>query len=484
MILGRVICEARRIVSEEVIKNKKSFYGFAVLMALCSAAHVSVHLPKASLSIDWLLSVAVFVGSMGLIYRPSVRGLLGLAFLQVGHVVVDAPYNPDHWLLLFFVNLVTLGAALRLWLRGQKITPEILMETLLPGARLTFIVCYGFAAFAKYNSDFLFSEGSVARGLLEHQIGALPALSWIVWPPAAAWVAVACETAVPMLLLFSRTRHIGILVGVVFHAALIISPAVKVYDFTIVVYTMLYLFTPESFDRNLQNWFAGVQKQAPHFTSLLCRFYHVLLVVLPVSLVVTSTQFSLLEVPPQLVWLRWMVAMSVISCLGGLVFIGIFSGADRNSTIAWLPRGGVAYAIVGLAIINGLCPYLGLKTQGSFTMFSNLRTEAGEWNHLIMPESIRVADCYQDRLVKVVASNDSALNKKYVEPGLLATEFEIRRRIMAEPTLALTVERDGQEVVLDPAVQDPSLGNPLGPISRKLLIFRPVSPDGRPFITN
>ncbi len=465
--------------------NQKSFSCFAVLMALCAAAHVSVHLPQATFSASWVLGVAIFLIAMQLIYQPSVRVFLGLAALQVAHVVVDAPYNPDHWLLLFFVNLVILTSAIKVWRKDHAVTPERLMETLAPGTRLVFLVCYGFAAFAKFNFDFLFSEHSVALEMLGYQIGAMPSLSWIIWPPAIPWVTLGCEAAIPLLLLLpNRTRHLGILIGVFFHAALIISPAIKVFDFTIVVYTMLYLFTPAGFERNLRQWLSGIRKQAPHLWHLLSRLRGIALLTPAIALIVTSTSYPLLEIPPRLLWLRWMVAMSIICGLGGLCMIGLFSGDRQKLSLEWFPRWGLPYAVVGLAIVNGLCPYLGLKTQGSFTMFSNLQTEAGAWNHLLMPESVRVVGQYQDRLVRVLASNDPELNRKYIEPGLLAPEFELRRRIMQQPSLSLTMADGDQEVEINPASQDAILGTPIDLLSRKLLIFRPVSPDGRPFTTN
>ncbi len=464
--------------------NQKSFHFFAVLMALCAVAHVSVHLPSASFSANWLLSCAVLLCGMKLIADPTVKAFLVLALLQSAHVVVDAPYNPDHWLLIFFVNLAALGTAAKIRLKGQNCSPERLMQALVPVSRLLFLVCYGYAAFAKFNFDFLFSGASVAREMFDYQVGAMPLLSWLVWPPAVAWIALACETAVPLLLIPRRTRYLGILVGIFFHAALVISPAVKVYDFTILVYTMLYLFTPDEFEENLREWFRKIKQQSPHLCNLLIRYRGIVLLILSIALIAVSTQAPLLEVSPRIVWLRWMIAMGVISCLGGLACIGLFSGGRRDSTINCIPSWGPSYALIALAVFNGLCPYLGLKTQGSFTMFSNLQTEAGEWNHLLMPESVRISDYYQDRLVRILASNDAALNKKYVEPGLLATEFELRRRIMAQPSISLTVERNGQEVVIDQAVQDASLGIPLDLLSRKLLIFRPVSPEGKPFTTN
>lgn len=461
----------------------RSFRTFAVLMALCAAAHFSVHLSRIEFSLSWLLGVGVIGSAMWLIYRPTLRAYTGLALLQIAGVVVDAPFNPDHWLLIFFVNLLALGAMLRIRYQDGAVTPERLMEVIEPGARLLFLVCYGFAALAKYNRDFLFSPDSVARELLAHQAGAMPVLSWLIWPAAVPWLALACETAVPLLLIPPRTRHLGIMVGLLFHAALMVSPAVAVYDFTITVYVMLYLFTPAGFDQQVRSWWKGSLQRHPVLSAWLQRYRWSFSVLPAVALMAVSSQTSLTEVSVRVAWLRWAVAMAVV--LGAIVLgvVGLYGGQRQSTPLRWRPLPKVAWAMLALALLNGLCPYLGLKTQGSFTMFSNLRTEANAWNHLLVPEAIRCVEGYQDRLVHITATDDPLLRQKYIDRGLLATEFEVRRRITLQPAISLTVQQGGQQVEVDTA-GDPVFGAPLGLLSQKLLIFRPVSPDGRPFISN
>lgn len=467
----------------EQTDNPKSLTGFAVLMALCAASHESVHLAQATLTASWVLGAGVFLGAMWLLYRPTLQSLLILALLQISSVAVDAPYNPDHWLLVLFVNLLLLGTALRIRWHGRKLTPSLLMENFAPGARLVFLFCYGFAALSKYNIDFLFSDNSVARKLLELQAREIPALSWLVWPPAVPWLTLFCETAVPLCLLFQRTRVWGILVGLLFHAALMISPSVAVYDFTLAVYMMLYLFTPNGLDVNVRSWLRETRDNAPELATYFRKYRPWLSLAPAVAFLTVSAQMSMESLTTRLAWLRWMVAMLIVISVILVGCIGLFSRTRGRAALRWMPRWGLPYAIIGLAIMNGLCPYLGLKTQGSFTMFSNLRTEAGEWNHLFMPESLRIVDHYQDRLVQITATDDPVLQKQYVERGLLATEFEVRRRVAEKPALSLTVRRGAREIVVDVA-EDPVLGTPPDLLAQKLLIFRPVSMDGEPFVTN
>jgi len=86
---------------------------------------------------------------------------------------------------------------------------------------------------------------------------------------------------------------------------------------------------------------------------------------------------------------------------------------------------------MGLVVANGLSPYLGLKTESSFTMFSNLHTEAGLWNHAFIPEAVRVFD-FQDRLVRVTDSNDRALERRSRD-GARMVRFELGRYLRQHP---------------------------------------------------
>ena len=57
----------------------------------------------------------------------------------------------------------------------------------------------------------------------------------------------------------------------------------------------------------------------------------------------------------------------------------------------------------------GLTPHLGLKNVQVFAMFSNLRTEGGNTNHLFIPSSFQLFDNLED-LVTIKRSNRRKLN--------------------------------------------------------------------------
>ncbi len=453
--------------------SQKSFSWFAVLMGLCCIGHLSIHLSQAELSAHWLLCAVVLVASAWVISRPTVERFLCLAAAQLMSAIEYAPFNADHWLLISFVNVIALGAAWKIHRGGHLVTPERLMGKLVPGARLLFVVCYGFAALSKYNYDFIFDEHSSARELLKYQIDALPVMSWLTWPPTVSWITLACESSVPVLILFASTRRLGILIGLFFHAALVVSPAIKVFDFTIAVYAMLYLFTPNGFEQNLRNGLSRlrIEKQQESGTQL--RPLGFLAWGSIVAIIAISFQSGLEAVELRFLYIRWLAAMGVLTVVACLMTLGMLDHSQREQTFRWLPRWGLPYAVITLALLNGLCPYLGFKTMGSFTMFSNLRTEAGRWNHLLIPPTVRVVDRFQDQLVRVVASDDAVLDETYVQPDLLATEFEIRRRVMQNPSISLTVQRGGEQVVINPANTDEVLGSPLNQAASEIADLPP-----------
>ena len=466
--------------------SPKSILIFGVLLAISCIAHFSIHLVSAAFSFEWILSVACVVMSVALIKRPSLNRLLLLAGTQVLHFLAVAPFNPDHWVLMCLVNLTLLTAALRQWWLYRKVDPNQLMDDFGPGAKLIFLVCYSFAAISKYNIHFLFSDLSAAHALQELQFGGFPALEYFVWPPAAPWLALFCETALPICLCIRRLRYVGITIALFFHAALMFSPAVKVFDFTFAVYAMLYLFTSGNFDTNL---LATLGRLKSRLIGIPRRIWSGVLIGGSTAIIATSFVTPMGSIPTNFLVHRWQVALIVTLTVIAAFLLAMSTkptnqktAVDSRSNKFW-PQWGLPYVFVAFSLLNGLCPYLGLKTQGSFTMFSNLQTEAGQWNHLFMPQAIKVFDNYQDNVVTVVASSEEYHQQHYIERNLQATEFEIRRNFMQRPNLKLTIQENGQNVAVT-ANSNSRLSQPLPWWKRKLMVFRPVSVSGQPFTSN
>jgi hypothetical protein len=129
-------------------------------------------------------------------------------------------------------------------------------------------------------------------------------------------------------------------------------------------------------------------------------------------------------------------------------------------------------------LLNGLAPYLGLKTEAAFSMYSNLRTEGPYWNHLLLPSWLRLAG-YQSDLVSIEASTAPEL-RRYREQGeqLVGLEFErlVRRLCQGQrEPVAIEYTRNGERRSVTDACETPPRTAHRATWADRLLVFRPVT---------
>lgn len=467
-------------------ESTSTFQVYALLTCLCCLTHFMTHMGAAQFhTLSWWLVVAIILAACWTLQQFSLQRFFLLIGLQMTHTIVDAPFNPDHWLLLFFVNSTISIAAIDMWLRGQSVTEHQLYSRFAPAGRLLFLICYGYAALSKLNSHFLIAESSCASELAKIQVAVSPWLQAVSVPAIAGWMTVLCESAVPLLLIPRRTRRFGIVIGVVFHTILVLSPAIAVFDFTMMVYTMLFLFAGDDVGEKLFELRAKFRASAPAVADLLMKSKTWILLGIAWFMISRSALGYALYGSPRVSRLNWLVNMLLASVVIALTLATLFGKRAGPSPQAKLrPQLAWHVVVLALALFNGACPYLGLKTQGSFTMFSNLRTEAGHWNHLLVPSFVRVFGQYQDDLVQVAKVDDKRLQTDYVNRDCLVPRFEVQRAAMRNPNMSITVVRNGEQMKLDPVSVDAELGEPVGWLAQKLMIFRPVTPDGSPYCGN
>jgi hypothetical protein len=174
----------------------------------------------------------------------------------------------------------------------------------------------------------------------------------------------------------------------------------------------------------------------------------------------------------------------------GLLMVAAFAGGIL--VVLSLARGGsqshsarslrihhpVFVAGVLLMVLNSVSPYVGLKTDSSLTMFSNLHTEGGQWNHLLIPEAVRVF-AYQDHPVRILASNDPALDA-YGDDGVRLVPFELERHLRSRPgtiaTYATTDAQGDKVLTAGPGTDSASLTRQF---LDKIVKFQPVPPPER-----
>lgn len=144
-----------------------------------------------------------------------------------------------------------------------------------------------------------------------------------------------------------------------------------------------------------------------------------------------------------------------------------------------LPGSAPAMIILVLMFAHSMSPYFGLKTVPVLSMFSNLRTEGGITNHLIMPQWLKVAG-YQEDLVDIRRASHGKL-KFCAKRKLLLPYFEFRRVVtQIDGPVRVKYVRDGREHVYKQTESGRVEGKPVEPVPwllGKYLRFRAVDTD-------
>ncbi len=134
----------------------------------------------------------------------------------------------------------------------------------------------------------------------------------------------------------------------------------------------------------------------------------------------------------------------------------------------------VFYVLPVVVFLNGLSPYIGLKTENSFAMFSNLRTEGGISNHYIIPASFQIFN-FQKDMVEIVSSSDRML-QGIAEKNKIMVYFDFKNYVAHVKPDRIEYIRNGKHHTF--SLKEISPNNELLVKDRilvKLLRFRNVS---------
>jgi len=409
-------------------------------------------------------------------FPRSVACLVVWALAQVGFHALASHTPWNHGLFIALMNVAILASVARVCLRGGRTdlqaTRDAIFDHFAPVLRLSLILLYGFAFLHKLNWDYLNPDSSCASHVLwwlNTKYRILPTAEWM--KTVGIWSSLFVESMVPILLCFRRTIRFGLILGFAFHLAL--SPYGGLYGFAAAMYAVYYLFLPSSFTGDLGVRWEHVLRRL-RLESVQAWISPLLAaVIVTTGLLVHHFRGSSALGMGLGWWGAWVVA--VAAC-----FWREFLGAFRTTPPATLvPRWLPLWAIPLLVVYNGLCPYLGLKTETSWAMYSNLRTEVRP-NHVFIPGWLKRTG-YQDDLVEIVETTLPQL-QRFRQNGLLLTFVEFRRICSAETgDFTVTYRRNGSMRVLESAdgvSSDPAATSSPGWATSTFLLFRPVDSTG------
>ena len=454
-------------------REDRQFKVFCVLWAIATLfhmAHSSVFDTQLNLA---LLTLAAFFA----IFRPSLLSFVVLIILQIFDASFRMPFTTNHWIFTAFVNITLLHVLVFQIIRNRDFNTDrgTYFRSFAPLVRLEVLILYFFAVFHKLNAGFFTPASSCATYLLQAQnVDHIIPLTDNLFR-VNAYFTLAVELCIPVLLSFSRTRNLGVLVGLFFHCILSYSTYNAFYDFSSLMFATYFLFISPAFtDRLFNAYYQGRGKLRAIFGNFTMGKLILSVIVTIFFLGFIYSINHQLDSPKAVhLYFFWSLYSAMFAGLFLWYVLARKRQGQSDAMAATSPHWSL-YVVPLLVFLNGTMPYLGLKTENSYAMFSNLKTEGRDTNHFIVPASAQIFD-YQEQVVEIISSTDPYL-QELADQGLGFVLFEFRNYVNDRRPEKIEYLLNGEKRTFNREDRNTyaALGaNPY--VLRKLMKFRPFS---------
>lgn len=402
---------------------------------------------------DALFGLLLVATLAALVLPHRTPALATMLVLNLAYSWAHLPYQVNHHLLEDCINLILLGALAIAWLRrrsGRADTGTDIRsatyEAFAGPARGALVVVYVWSGIAKANTDFFDPMVGCAATLLGTALHAEQSdaiVTWLATPAAAATLVT--EIGLGLLLAFRRTRFLAVPIGLLFHLSLAMVPIAAIQAFSYAAIATYAVFVSPAVATAAGDLIGnGLRRLRGHLVATAASGavavgVLVIAVTLASRTVGSDEAFTYARVSLWFLGLVVIVAVYFRSMLAVVRREGPRAVAVSDPLFTGSP---VLWVVTLLVLVNGSLPYLGFKTQTSFTMFSNLWTEDGRTNHWFISPAIQIGD-YQGDLVEIVEADDPEL-AEIAAAGHRLTRFEFERALSAKDDISVVCSCYGQ----------------------------------------
>ncbi len=403
--------------------------------------------------------------------------LLLVSGLMVAFYLLRMPVSSNNQTIAIHMNVAIIIALGAQAFRGSggPADREFPYEQLRVVARSLLAVMYFYGIFHKINTGFFDPDQSCATALyvpLTQPFGLDDSIVGRYLAIASTFI---IETIAIVCLYWRRFFWFGLLVSLPFHYVIPISGFSWYMDFSSLVFALYMLSIPREAASGLYATGVWLVRRVPRLRPGLSAIVILAAFCAIVgTLVLVAAQFYYPDRQLKLLWHS--VWLLVWAAFGGVAMLLIIRAALLEHPYS-VPAGNRlqrwwVYAIPTVLFVGSASPYLGLKTESSIAMFSNLHTEGGVSNHLLFPEPPYLFD-YQANVARIIDTNNEALSDRVeLNPNLGLVEHDIAIRLMGTPDMWITYEMNGR--IYRRVTLETFSGHLPNSIERTLLDFKPL----------
>lgn len=427
-----------------------------------------------SLTLSAILWTQVAACTLVIIKPQKTWLLVAIAGLSVLAYLLRLPVASNNKTITTVMNLsilLTYAVMARQTAGDMAIDRSILYDRLRVAARSLLAIMYFFGIFHKINSDFLDPQVSCAVSLYAPLAAPFGLEDNLFGRYLAIYSTFIVEAIAIASLYWRRYFAVGLILALVFHFIIPISAYSWYMDFSSLVFALYFLTMPKQVSEKVYHGAITLLRPVRgRIGRLGVLLPGALLAVMAIAICMLIASQMPSRSPVLLYHSAWVL---IWAALGGCAMVAMTHAALQNLPYdgpGGGPQPGWLYIIPGLFFLSCFSPYVGLKTESSIAMFSNLHTEGGETNHLLFDKPPYLFD-YQRDIVEIVESSSPWLSG-HALPDHGLTLFTVKEHLRQHPQHWATYRLNG---ALHPRMTAASFPHDrAGTIERNLLLFKPV----------
>ena len=387
-----------------------------------------------------LTALSVLTAFIAALFPRRTSAVLLFSLGQFVAIFIRMPFVADHLVmeLVLHCGIIYSYAYLAIRQRTLQVSTDEMFALYSPVGRWLLIIMYFYGTFHKFNPGFMSLDSSCAIPFID----GFPLIGGLLDHPlpqyAAIYGTLILESLAMLLLLSSRTKYFGMLLGMSFHFVIGISTFGTLAHFSAFALASHTLFLPSGF---------GKRVYADRLVPDILRSREAVKI-LTLAIVGLQVLFALhLALTGQGYLVNTLFAIFGVILMTLVFKHGQPQAGDTPYRLVSPLR--VLHVLPVLYLLYCASPYVGLGTGGSLAMFSGLRTEGGVSNHYVIREPVRLFP-YQDQIVYIESASNASLQAAADEgQGVVLFDFQRHFTSRERLLLPLTVIVDGERFVLN-----------------------------------